>query len=344
MKNEKLVTGSEEQARIQNPESRIQNLKLRTPNPESRILNRGSTLSAVLSQAEAELTAHGIENPRLDAEVLLVHVLKTDRAGLYTHLYDPLVEEQIRAFDQLVQRRAQREPLQYITGVQEFWSLAFKVDPRVLIPRPETEVVVEVALPLLRRDTSPLSSPSPFQGKDQGEREFPLKLLDIGTGSGCIAIALAAELPQAAIWAIDISADALAIARKNAQRHGVAERILFLQGDLFVPFREDKKSFDLIVSNPPYIERDDLPSLQPEVQDWEPRVALDGGTDGLDFYRRLLAEGPAFLCSGGWLVMEIGHGQADEVLSLVREQRDLTEVHCVYDYAGKERAIMARKA
>jgi release factor glutamine methyltransferase len=169
-------------------------------------------------------------------------------------------------------------------------------------------------------------------------------LLDVGTGSGCIAIALATELPHAEVWATDISPDALVVARENARRHGVAERIRFLQGDLFVPVMGEVDGFDLIVSNPPYLARHDLAMLQPEVRDWEPRRALDGGDDGLVFYRRLLSEGPAYLRCGGWLVTEIGEGQSPEVMRLVGTQRDLSEGSCVRDYAGHERAVVACRA
>lgn len=280
----------------------------------------------VFSEAVVELTTHGISNPRLDAEVLLAQALGTNRTGLYTRLHVPLSLEQQEIFRVLFQRRMQREPLHYITGVREFWSLEFKVDPRVLIPRPETEVVVETALRLLSQ--SAIRNPQSA-------------ILDIGTGSGCIAIALAKDLPQAEIWATDASADALAVANENARHHGVTERIRFLQGDLFAPIVGKEDGFDLIVANPPYIARPELTALQPEVRDWEPSAALDGGPDGLDFYHRLLREGPTYLCSGGGLVMEIGHGQGTAVMHLAQEQRDLSDCRCVSDYAGRERVIIA---
>jgi len=291
-------------------------------------LTYGPSVGQVFSKAVIELTAHGISNPRLDAEVLLAHALGTDRTGLYTRLHVPLSLEQQETFRVLFQRRMQREPLQYITGVREFWSLEFKVDLRVLIPRPETEVVVETALRLLSQ--SAIRNPQSA-------------ILDIGTGSGCIAIVLAKELPQAEVWATDVSADALAVAGENARHHGVAERIRFLQGDLFSPLAGKEDGFDLIVANPPYIARPELAALQPEVRDWEPLAALDGGPDGLDFYRRLLHEGPTYLRTGGWLVMEIGHGQGTAVLRLARERRDLADCRCVSDYAAGERVVIACK-
>ncbi|MBI3302940.1 MAG: peptide chain release factor N(5)-glutamine methyltransferase [Deltaproteobacteria bacterium] len=302
--------------------------------------------ACLLSEAVVALTVHGISNSHLDVEVLLAHTLGTDRAGLYARLHDPLPRAQAEAFHRLIQRRARHEPLQYITGVQEFWSLEFTVDPRVLIPRPETEVVVEVALRLLARDLAERDQstrPALHAPRSPAPRPGGLRLLDVGTGSGCLAITLATELPQAEIWATDVSADALAVARENARRHGVAGRIRFLRGDLFTAVARDTDGFHLIVSNPPYIAHHDLDTLQPEVRNWEPCDALDGGIDGLDFYRCLLSEGLPYLRSGGWLVMEIGQGQSPEIMRLVRERRDLSEGLCVRDYAGHERVVVAYK-
>src|SRR5262249_27247198 len=274
-----------------------------------------------------------IPNPRLDADVLLAHALRTARVGLYTRLHDSVPPGHAEAFRELVRRRARREPLQYITGVQEFWSLEFRVDPRVLIPRPEPEVIVETALRLLSQSAIRFGLDLPLA--------MQAAILDVCTGSGCIAIALAKELPQAEIWATDISPDALAVASENARSHGVTERIQFLQGDLFAAVTGEEGRFDLIVANPPYVARSELTALQPEVRDWDPLVALEGGPDGLGFYRRLLREGPSYLRAGGWLVMEIGHGQGKAVMRLARERRELSDCRCVSDYAGRERVIIA---
>jgi release factor glutamine methyltransferase len=220
--------------------------------------------------------------------------------------------------------------VQYITGAQEFWSLEFAVDPRVLIPRPETELVVETVLRLI----APVSSlQSPVSSR----------ILDIGTGSGCIAIALATELPAAEIWATDISADALTIATVNAQRHTVHQRIHFLHGSLFAPVAHQGHKFELIVSNPPYITRGDLLTLQPEVRDWEPRHALDGGEDGLDFYRHLLDEAPRYLSTNGWFVLEIGDGQDAALMPVLKEHKGFADSFCVPDYAGRGRVVAAQK-
>ena len=285
--------------------------------------------AAILADATACLTTHGIQAPRLDAEVLLGHVLGISRTALYARLKTPLSPECVDRFWQLIVRRADREPLQYITGIQEFWSLEFSVDRRVLIPRPETELVIEVGLKHLRNASASHSQ--------------AIRILDIGTGSGCLAISLAKELPHAHIWATDISADALAVARANALRHCVSERICFIQTDLWPASPTAPAGFDLIVANPPYIARPELRDLQPEVQDWEPYLALNGGQDGLDFYRRLLQDCLGQLCIDGWLVMEIGAGQKDAVLCLIAQQATLTHSLCQDDYAGHPRVICARR-
>jgi release factor glutamine methyltransferase len=311
------------------------------------------SIHQLLSQATAVLTTNGIPNPRLDAEVLLAHALGLTRAGLYARLQDVILEADVRRFHQLLYRRQRREPLQYITGGQEFWSLEFKVTPDVLIPRPETELIVEVALQLLSQHSEVGEWGSGVSRKEENQKSngkgqkskinsSAIRILDVGTGSGCVAIALAKELPEAEMWATDVSSTSLAVAQENAQRHGVADRVHFLQGDLFFPLHSLDLTFDLIISNPPYIADDDIPTLQPEVSKWEPRGALDGGHDGLDFYRRLLGEGPQYLHSGGWLVMEIGHGQQSEVLRLARQQPTLTAA-CDLDYEGRARIVRAQK-
>jgi release factor glutamine methyltransferase len=287
-------------------------------------------VSSLLAEAVAELTLYQIANPRLEAEVLLAYVLATDRAGLYTHLRDPISSSRTETFRHLIQRRAQHEPLQYITGTQEFWSLPFMVDKRVLIPRPETEVVVETALRLISQST--IHNP-----------QSAIQILDVGTGSGCIAIALAKELSHAQLWATDVSSDALRVARNNAEHHDVARQITFLQGDLFAPIADKTVEFEIIVSNPPYLVHDEIATLQPEICDWEPHCALDGGRDGLDFYRRLLSESPAFLCSGGWLIMEIGQGQRQAIMRMVQEQPYLRASFSVPDYSGHDRVVVVCK-
>jgi release factor glutamine methyltransferase len=277
-----------------------------------------------LRQAADYLVGCGISSARLDAEVLLTETLQTDRAGLYLRHFSPLAQEAIDKFWRLVGRRGKREPLPYITGKQEFWSLEFLVDPRVLIPRPETEGLVETGLRILQ---------------EEGSQQIPgkVKLLDIGTGSGCLAIALAQELPGAKIWAVDISAAALRVAKANTTRHKATKQITLLQGDLFAPVADQEGLFDLIVSNPPYVAEEEFSTLQEEVRKWEPRLALNGGKAGIDFHQRLIAESPRYLRQGGWLVMEIGQGQERAIARLAAERGVFTRVHFVKDYAGIDR-------
>jgi release factor glutamine methyltransferase len=317
-------------------------MKQTQPVTRNTLLPANATIAQVLSWAEAELIPLGVSTPRLDVEVLLAYSLGTNRAGLYTRLQTVLSFPQYKAFEQFFHRRLQHEPVQYITGTQEFWSLEFAVDPRVLIPRPETELVVETVLQLLDSDERQRFSPHPSP-LPKGTREFSGKILDVGTGSGCIAIALATEFPDAEIWAADISPGALAVAATNAHRYNVYHRIHFLTGDLFAPLTGQGQVFDIIVSNPPYIARHDLLTLQPEVRDWEPRHALDGGREGLDFYRHLLDEAPRYLSTNGWLVLEIGDGRDTELLSSLKENTSFADSFCIPDYAGHVRVVAAQK-
>jgi release factor glutamine methyltransferase len=247
------------------------------------------TVLKLLRWTEAYFAGRGIDSPRLDAELLLVETLGLDRVGLYLNFERPVQAGELATFRALVKRRAGREPLAYIVGRTEFWSLPFRVTPAVLIPRPETELLVEEALGRL----------------GDGNR-----LLDVGTGSGALAVALAHERPALAVTAIDVSPLGLALAAENARDNGVAERIRFLQQDLR---RLPDGPFDLVVANPPYIPTGELPTLMPEVRDHEPQLALDGGRDGLDAYRVLAAQADTVLAPGGWLLVEVGSGQAPAV-------------------------------
>ncbi|MGE0681875.1 MAG: peptide chain release factor N(5)-glutamine methyltransferase [Candidatus Binatia bacterium] len=300
------------------------------PSPLSKQPLSATSIKTLLAEAEAHLRTQGIDTPRLDAEVLLAHTLMTDRAYLFARLSSLLTHARQEDFQHRLERRARREPLAYITGTREFWSLDFRVTPEVLIPRPETEILVETALRLVTQ--SAVNNP-----------QSPLCVLDVGTGSGCIAITLAKELPLAELWASDVSQTALAVALENAQRHGVDQRIRFLQSDLFSTINRNSQSFDLIISNPPYISHTDLAVLQPEVRDWEPQGALDGGRDGLEFYRRLVKESPTYLRSGGYLVMELGAGQYPAVMRLLQAQGNFQESFSVQDYAGLERVVVAHR-
>jgi release factor glutamine methyltransferase len=260
--------------------------------------------------------AQGIESARLDAELLLGDVLKLNRVGLYLHFDRPLTAGELATFRALVKRRAAREPLAYIRGHCEFWSLSLKVSPAVLIPRADTEVLVEEALARL-----------PVSGR----------VLDIGTGSGAIAIAIAHERPQAEVAAIDVSPSALAMASSNAEHNGV--RVAFATGDL------DQLSggpYDLLVSNPPYIAETVRSSLMPEVEAHEPGLALFSGADGLAAIRRIAAQAPTLLATGGWLLLEVGYDQSTVVRELLATA-GLTDLFVRDDYAGIPRVVGGRK-
>ncbi len=273
------------------------------------------TIAEALRRATTYLRENGSPSARLDAEVLLAHCLGRRRVDLYTRREEPLGEPEEQAYRVLLERRAAGEPVSYLTGRKEFFGLTFLVDRRVLIPRPETEVLVERALDCARA----LGRPA-------------LRIADIGTGSGCIAIALACHLPAARIYATDLSAEALELAVENARRYGVAEQVRFLQGDLCAPLPEP---VDLLLSNLPYTIWEMLPK---GITAYEPRLALDGGADGLALYRRLLPQAARYLRPGGFVLLEVGDGQSEAVRALVRESPDLP-VRMWPDYAGVERVL-----
>jgi release factor glutamine methyltransferase len=259
------------------------------------------TIAEALREASTALRVAGLTEPRREAGTLLSHALGRDQAFLITHADEVLTEAQLADFRACVERRAAGEPFQYIAGRQEFYGLEFEVGPAVLIPRPETELLVEEALSLLKGIEAPL-------------------LCDVGTGSGCIAVTLLHERRDARGFALDVSAAALAFAARNAARHGVEQRLQLLVSDCFEALRDDEHRetlFDLVASNPPYIAESDLDGLQREVREHEPRVALTPGGDGLSVIRRLVAEAPQFLKPGGHLLIEIGFGQHEQVASLI---------------------------
>ncbi len=276
------------------------------------------TTLKILNWTKEYFASRGIENARLEAEWLLCAATGLDRVGLYLNFDKPLNSAELAAYRSMVSRRARREPLQHILGTQEFCGLEFEVSPDVLVPRHDTETVVTEAQ---------LRAPG------------AVSVLDVGTGSGCIAIALAKRMPAARLTAIDISPAALELARRNADRNGVM--IEFLCGSLLEPV--EGHSFDLIVSNPPYIPSRDIERLEPEVRDWDPRCALDGGPDGLDIYRVLLPAAAGLLNPGGWLLVEVGMGQSGEVAGLFRAVEGYDEVITAHDPAGIERVVGARK-
>lgn len=274
------------------------------------------TIRKVLDWTKGYLADKGVENARLESEWLLAAVTGYDRVGLYVNFDQPLTDAELAAYRGMVARRGKREPLQYILGTQEFFELDFEVSPGVLIPRHDTEVLVVEALRLAPDAKT---------------------VLDIGVGSGCIAIALAKALPLADVSGVERSPEALELAQRNAERHNV--RITLFEGSLFEPLNGQK--FDLIVSNPPYIPTADLETLQPEVRDYEPLGALDGGVDGLDYYRSIVPSALGHLNSGGWLMVELGIGQADEVKGLFAAA-GFTEIFAARDPQEIERVVGGR--
>ena len=277
-----------------------------------------SELRQVASRIAASLAGHGIPDSRLEAEVLLRHALQYDRAHFYASLNEPIDAERIELALNLTERRINREPLAYITGHREFYGLDFTVSPAVLIPRQETELLVDEALK--------------FAGEsDDGS----ISVADIGTGSGAIAIAIAANLPSAHVYATDRSTDALQIADLNCRKHGVSDRITLLEGDLLAPLPE---TVDLIVSNPPYIPSDLLPELAPEVRR-EPRLALDGGKEGLEVIRRLLEQAPSKLKAGGRLIVEISPEQLNEVREMAQTRFPDAGISYTDDLLGLARCV-----
>jgi release factor glutamine methyltransferase len=294
---------------------------------------------AALKEGMARLRAAHVPSHTLAAEILLMHALGRDRTWLYTHpefLLDAPVTGKYLA---LITRRAAGEPTQYLTGKQEFWGLEFEVTPAVLIPRPETEHVMEVALARL--------GPRGFKiHLDSGLPREKLRVADVGTGSGCLAVALAYELPHAEIVATDLSAAALEVARHNAARHAVGDRIHLLQTNLLDGLKDETASggeksgdFDLIVSNPPYVARQESGQLQCEVRDHEPHVALFGGPTGVELYARLIEEAGNLLRTGGILVLELG--SAEHVRATLAEQKRWTNVTFTNDLAGIPRVVAA---
>ena len=265
---------------------------------------------------------------RRDAELLLGHVLRRDRPWLLAHPEAELSHPDYEQFEDLTVRRASHEPLQYLTGHQEFYGLDLRVTPDVLIPRPETELLVETVLGWARK-SGPI---------------HPLHILDVGTGSGAIALALAAHLPRTSVTAIDISPAALAVAQANADRLGLANRITFVRSDLIEALEANNRlaeTWDVIVSNPPYVAISELPGMQPDVRDFEPHLALFAGSDGLGIYRRLIPQALRSLSRGGLLALEFGFGQRDDLASLLRGWQN---VHILDDLAGIPRVAQAERA
>ncbi len=274
-----------------------------------------------LAGAIQTLRNNGVESPRLDAEVLLAHVLGTNRAVVLAWPERLLTPKELTSYRALIERRAAREPLAYIVGHREFYDLDLIVDSRVLIPRPETELLIEQALGIAQKKAA------------------PFLIADVGSGSGAIAVTLAAHLPQATVYALDGSAGALAVTAENARRHGVMERVHCLQGDLLEPLLE---TVDLVTANLPYVTTAEWQDLPPEIHDYEPRGALDGGPDGLSLIRRLLATAGAYLRPGGAILLEVGASQGARVTALARQNYPSAMVRLYQDYAGLDRLVVVK--
>lgn len=288
------------------------------------------TYGELLKEGTRLLERAGAADAAIDAELLLLHVTGQSRSSLFLHRNDSCTMEEKEFYTELIRRRSAGEPVQYITGSQEFMGLEFRVGPPVLIPRQDTETLVEQAL------------------EAAGGMTGDLRILDMCCGSGAIAVSMAHFLPDAQVTACDISRAALQMAAENAERNGVAEQVEFLYSDMFSTFRKGKDSgrevfFDLILSNPPYIRTDVIPTLQREIAEHEPAGALDGGSDGLFFYRILADEAWQYLKKDGMLFMEIGHDQAEEVLSLLSSGGAYTDAGVIRDLAGRDRVVRCRR-
>ncbi|HIJ49774.1 MAG TPA: peptide chain release factor N(5)-glutamine methyltransferase [Nitrospinae bacterium] len=280
-----------------------------------------ANINSFLNWSQSQLAEAGVLSPRLDSEIILAHTLNLSRTDLWTQGKRVLSESEVKNVKKFMERRLNREPISLIVGHQEFWSLDFIVDENVLTPRPETELLVETALNFILSPTA--------------------KILDLGTGSGALAVAMAKEISESKVSAIDIDPKALSIAKKNAERHGVANQIEFICADL----RKCDWSgcFSMVLSNPPYIKSADIQKIMPEVRNYEPGKALDGGVTGLDFYQAIIPMAIDRLEENGFLILEIGHDQADEVTALLDNFSCYRNVEVIQDYSGYDRVVKAKK-
>ena len=297
-----------------------------------------------------DLEGRGIAEPGAEAELLFLLSGKINRTELYRDPDATVPPEEEEKYRELIRRRGERIPLFYLLGEREFWSLPIQVAPGVLIPRPETELLVEEALRLVKEcglrnaDCGMKKSSSPPALNSKLETRNPeLNFLDLGTGSGAVALAILTEIPEARAWATDLSPDALQIAAGNARRLKLEDRIRFLAGDLFGPLRQFREFFHLVVCNPPYIPSAVIPTLAPEVARGEPRLALDGGEDGLQVIRRVAEEAFAYLQMPGFLLMEIGDTQAEAVRDLLARRGKYENIRVIQDYSGRDRVVIAEK-
>lgn len=305
-------------------------------------MNEVWTIGRILKWTEHFFQEKGIESPRIDAEVLLGHVLKKERIYLYVHFEEPLQPEELTAYREAIKKRVQRVPVAYIIGRREFMGLTFHVTEDTLVPRPDTEILVQAAVERLKK------------------REGDVHFADIGTGTGAICLSVLTYVPDATADTVDISEAARKVAEENAEALGVADRVMFYTGDLLAPLcaaqadvdasGDDEPQaearaarYDAILSNPPYIPDADIASLAPEVRYKEPRTALAGGPDGLAFYRRLIADSPALLADDGFLAVEVGIHQAKAVAQMATDSGNFARTEILKDYGGVERVVVAWK-
>ncbi|MCT4566243.1 MAG: peptide chain release factor N(5)-glutamine methyltransferase [Maledivibacter sp.] len=282
------------------------------------------TIHKALQEASKKLE-HKAGTPLLDAQVILCHVLRVDRLYLIVNKERVLTNEEICKYNGMIEKRLYGVPVQYIIGRQEFMGLDFYVEEGVLIPRPDTEILIEKVL-------------------DSIDKESICSIVDIGTGSGAITITLAKYIRNSHVYSIDISKKALDIARRNAEEHDMLPKISFLNGSLFDPLSNMgiEGRIDVLVSNPPYIPTDDIENLQIEVSKFEPRIALDGGKDGLDFYKEIINRAPKYLRQGGFMALEVGHDQARRVMELMEEKNRYIDIEITKDLAGIERVVSGK--
>ena len=280
------------------------------------------TIGRILKWTEEYFGQKGVESPRLDAEVMLSHVLGKQRIYLYVHFDEPLQAEELACYRAMIKQRIDRVPVAYILGEKEFMGLTFKVTPDTLVPRPDTEILVQAAVDRLKQWT-----------------DGTVRLADIGTGSGAICLSVLSMLDGVTADTVDISPAARAVAEENAATLGLSERVTFHTGNLLTPIREQQ--FTAILSNPPYIPEADIQELAPEVRCKEPMTALSGGKDGLDFYRRLCDEAPAMLTDDGFMAFEVGIHQATEVAQLAEASPLIVRTEILKDYAGIDRVVVA---
>lgn len=285
------------------------------------------TIIRLIRWATSYLKAHEIDSPRATGEILLAHALKYKRIDLYLNYDKPLVAEELKTFKTLIKRRVRHEPVAYILGVKEFWSLDLQVTQDVLIPRPETECLVEIALDQLSKNPDSRA----------------LRILDLGTGSGAIVIALASQQPRHDYFASDSSFKAVKLAGENAGRHGLSGMINLFAGDWLSCLKPNKSGFDMILSNPPYIPSQVIGTLQPEIHQFEPIAALDGKQDGLYCFKKLIGSAHNYLKPGGVLILEIGHDQRESIVRIVSESARYDKFNSAKDYSGHDRVVWMRK-